>query len=121
VLRLEYRSKLLNPKWAAAMVAQGSGGAYEVSTRMTALLGWGATTGYADAFAWDQAAETYVLDPDMAAQLRKANPQAFNNVLRRCLEAAGRGLWKPDPQVLAALQEQYEDLDAELEGVTLAK
>eukprot|EP00955_Chlamydomonas_euryale_P106235 365691-Chlamydomonas_euryale.AAC.5 len=30
VLRLEYRSKLLNPRWAEAMVAQGSGGAYEV-------------------------------------------------------------------------------------------
>lgn len=38
VLRLEYRSKLLNPRWAAAMAAQGSGGAYEISTRMTALL-----------------------------------------------------------------------------------
>jgi cobalamin biosynthesis Mg chelatase CobN len=54
VLRLEYRSKLLNPKWAQAMAAQGSGGAYEISSRMTALLGWGGTTGYADAFAWDQ-------------------------------------------------------------------
>ena len=29
-LRLEYRSKLLNPAWANAMVAQGAGGAYEV-------------------------------------------------------------------------------------------
>ena len=54
VLRLEYRSKLLNPKWAQAMAAQGSGGAYEISTRMTALLGWGGTVGYKDSFAWDQ-------------------------------------------------------------------
>ena len=30
VLRLEYRSKLLNPKWADEMVSQGSGGAFEV-------------------------------------------------------------------------------------------
>ncbi len=29
VLRLEYRSKLLNPKWRDAMLNQGSGGAYE--------------------------------------------------------------------------------------------
>ena len=43
VLRLEYRSKLLNPKWRDAMVDQGSGGAYEVSQRMTAMIGWGAT------------------------------------------------------------------------------
>lgn len=39
VLRLEYRSKLLNPKWAQAMAAQGSGGAYEISQRMTAAVG----------------------------------------------------------------------------------
>lgn len=37
-LRMEYRSKLLNPKWAQAMAAQGSGGAYEISQRMTALV-----------------------------------------------------------------------------------
>lgn len=39
VLRLEYRSKLLNPKWAQAMASQGSGGAYEISTHMMVLLG----------------------------------------------------------------------------------
>ncbi|MCJ8283578.1 MAG: cobaltochelatase subunit CobN [Rivularia sp. ALOHA_DT_140] len=37
LLRIEYRTKLLNPKWAEAMVNQGSGGAFEVSQRMTAL------------------------------------------------------------------------------------
>jgi magnesium chelatase subunit H len=31
VLRLEYRSKLLNPKWRDSMLSQGSGGAYEIS------------------------------------------------------------------------------------------
>ena len=38
VLRIEYRSKLLNPKWRDAMLEQGSGGAYEVSQRMTAMV-----------------------------------------------------------------------------------
>ena len=47
-LRLEYRSKLLNPKWAEAMVAQGAGGAYEISGRMTAMIGWAATTDFAE-------------------------------------------------------------------------
>lgn len=40
---MEYRSKFLNPKWTAAMLEQGSGGAYEVSQRMTAMVGWAAT------------------------------------------------------------------------------
>ncbi|RMZ54985.1 hypothetical protein APUTEX25_000502, partial [Auxenochlorella protothecoides] len=117
VLRLEYRSKLLNPRWAQAMAAQGSGGAFEISQRMTALLGWGATTRFAPGWAWDQAAETYALDPDMADRLREANPEAFRNLLRRCLEAAGRGLWTPGEGVLEGLQQLDADMDAELEGL----
>jgi magnesium chelatase subunit H len=48
LLRLEYRTKLLNPKWAEAMANQGSGGAYEISQRMTALIGWGGTADFTD-------------------------------------------------------------------------
>ena len=36
---LVHRTKLLNPRWAEAMAAQGSGGAYEISQRMTAMVG----------------------------------------------------------------------------------
>ncbi|KAL4859226.1 Acyl-coenzyme A oxidase [Chlorella vulgaris] len=117
VLRLEYRSKLLNPKWAQAMAAQGSGGAFEISQRMTAMVGWGATTDFREDWTWDQAAETYVFDAEMAAKLRKSNPQAFGNVLRRMLEAAGRGMWNADAETLARLQKLYAEMDDELEGV----
>ena len=74
VLRLEYRSKLLNPKWRDAMIAQGSGGAYEVSQRMTAMVGWAATTDV-DNFVFDEAAERYALDEDVAKSCRKATPK----------------------------------------------
>ncbi len=84
---------------------------------MTALVGWGATVEFTDGWAWDQAAATYALDPQMAAKLRTANPQAFANVLKRCLEAAGRGMWSPSEQVLQQLREMYADMDDELEGV----
>jgi hypothetical protein len=60
---------------AQAMAAQGSGGAYEISQRMTAMLGWGATVDFKEDWTWDQAAETYALDPAMAETLRKNNPQ----------------------------------------------
>lgn len=36
------------------MAAQGSGGAYEISQRMTALVGWGATTDFREGWVWDQ-------------------------------------------------------------------
>ena len=118
VLRMEYRSKLLNPKWAESMVAMGSGGAYEVSTRMTAAVGWGGTTGFAEDWVYDQADEVYVQDEQMAARLRKSNPSAFRNVVGRLIEAAARGMWDADPNRLNELKALYSDVEDELEGVT---
>jgi magnesium chelatase subunit H len=110
VLRLEYRSKLLNPKWRDAMLKQGSGGAYEISQRMTAMIGWSATA-QVDNFVYDQAAERYALDEEVAKQLQRSNPEAFKNVVRRLLEAAGRGMWSTDDGTLDKLKELYSDAD----------
>ena len=57
------------------MADQGSGGAFEISQRMTAMVGWGATARFQEDWVFDQAAETYALDPAMAEKLRKNNPQ----------------------------------------------
>jgi magnesium chelatase subunit H len=119
LLRMEYRTKLLNPKWADAMVAQGSGGAYEVSQRMTALIGWGGTTDFQEGWVYDQAAETYALDPEMAHRLRNANPEAFRNIVGRMLEAHGRGFWHPDEEKLEQLRQLYDLTDEALEGVSV--
>lgn len=117
VLRLEYRSKLLNPKWAEAMAANGSGGAFEISQRMTAMLGWGATVDYKENWTWEQAAQTYAFDEEMASKLRESNPQAFANVVRRMIEAAGRGMWSPSESDLERLKSLYSEMDEQLEGV----
>ena len=117
LLRLEYRTKLLNPKWANAMVNQGSGGAYEISQRMTALIGWGGTADFTDGWVYDQAADTYALDEEMAKKLRQANPEAFRNIVGRMLEANGRGFWLPDADKLQQLRELYELTDEKIEGV----
>ena len=118
LLRLEYRSKLLNPRWADKMVAQGSGGVHEVSQRMNALLGWGAVAEYSDSFVFEQAADRYALDEKMAALMRQHNPQAFRNVVARLLEAAGRNIWKnADEARLEKLRALYTDIDAQIEGV----
>ncbi|MEH2415607.1 magnesium chelatase subunit H [Nostoc sp.] len=119
LLRMEYRTKLLNPKWAQAMANQGSGGAFEISQRMTALIGWGGTADFTDDWVYDQAADTYALDAEMADKLRKANPEAFRNILGRMLEAYGRGFWEADGDKLDKLRQLYELTDEELEGVTV--
>ena len=119
LLRMEYRTKLLNPKWAEAMAEQGSGGAYEISQRMTALIGWGGTVNFKDDWVYDQAVDTYALDAEMAAKLREANPEAFRNIVARAIEAQGRGLWNADEDKLEKLRELYESTEDELEGVTV--
>ena len=61
------------------MARQGAGGAYEISTRFTAMVGWGAVA-RVDDYVFAGAAERYALDHAMAATLRKNNPEAFKNV-----------------------------------------
>ncbi len=112
LLRMKYRTKLLNPKWAEAMVI-------EVSQRMTALIGWGGTADFTDKWVYEQAADTYALDAQMAEKLRKANPEAFKNIVGRMLEAHGRGFWDVSDEKLQKLREMYELTDEELEGVTV--
>ena len=119
ILRMEYRTKLLNPKWAKAMADQGSGGAYEISQRMTALIGWGGTTDFTDDWVYEQTADTYALDEEMAEKLRKANPEAFRNIIGRMLEANGRGFWQADEDKLNKLRDLYDLTDEELEGVVV--
>lgn len=118
VLRMEYRTKLLNPKWAKSMANQGSGGAYEISQRMTALIGWGGTVNFQDSWVYDQASQTYALDPEMAKTLREANPEAFRNIVGRMLEAHGRGFWQPEEEKLEKLRRLYDLTEDEIEGVT---
>lgn len=110
VLRVEYRTKLLNPKWRDAMVKQGSGGAYEISQRLTAMIGWAATS-EVDNFVFDQAAERYALDDSIATTLQRSNPEAFKNIVRRLLEAEGRGMWDTDETTVNRLRDIYMDAD----------
>ncbi len=119
LLRLEYRTKLLNPKWAKAMADRGSGGAYEISQRMTALIGWGGTANFTDDWVYDQAADTYILDAEMAQKLKEANPEAFRNIVGRAIEASGRGYWDADEDKLEKLRELYSQTEEDIEGVAV--
>lgn len=53
----------------------------------------------------------------MAARLREKNPEAFRNMIKRMLEATGRGFWSPSKEVLSRLQDLFDDVEDEIEGV----
>ncbi|MEI6692585.1 MAG: magnesium chelatase subunit H [Chlorobium sp.] len=117
-LRIEYRSKLLNPKWFEGMLKHGHSGAGEISNRVTYMLGWDAVTKSVDDWVYKKTAETYALDPEMRERLATLNPQAIKNIVGRMLEAHGRGMWKADQDMINELQEIYADLEDRLEGLT---
>ena len=98
------------------MIDQGSGGTCEVSQRMTAMVGWAAIASVYN-FVFNEAAERYALDEDIARKLQKSNPEAFKNVVRRLLEANGRGMWETDNDTLDKLRELYSDADDMIEQV----
>lgn len=116
-LRIEYRSKLLNPKWFEGMLMHGHSGASEISNRVTYMLGWDAVTKSVDDWVYKKTAETYALDPEMRERLAKVNPQAIKNIVGRMLEAHGRGMWKADQDTIEELQDIYADLEDRLEGM----
>lgn len=118
VLRVEYRTKLLNPKWYEGMLRHGHNGAAEIANRFTYMLGWSATTGAVDSWVYDRAAETFVLDDELRGRLEAANPAATRNAVGRLLEANSRGIWQTDAETLDRLRELYADLEDRLEGVT---
>jgi magnesium chelatase subunit H len=117
VLRVEYRTKLLNPKWYEGMLKHGHNGAAEIAHRFTYMLGWSATTDAVDNWVYDKAAETFILDDAMRARLEAANPEAVRNAIGRLLEASSRGLWQANEDTLDRLRELHADLEDQLEGV----
>jgi magnesium chelatase subunit H len=116
VLRMEYRTKLLNPRWYEGMLEHGNSGAAEISNRFTYMLGWDAVTSAVDDWVWNDAAQTFALDDTMRERLQKLNPGAMKNIAGRLLEANGRGLWKSDEDTIARLKSIYEDCTDRLEG-----
>lgn len=80
-------------------------------------VGWAATADV-DNFVFDQAADRYALDEEVARKLQKSNPEAFKNVVRRLLEAAGRGMWSTDDETLDKLRDLYSDADDLIEKGT---
>lgn len=118
VLRMEYRSKLLNPKWSDAMLKQGAGGVYEISGRMTSLIGWAGTSGFKEQWVFDGAAERYVMDENVRKRMLEMNPEAYRNVVKRMMEAHGRGFWKPNKSTMERLQDLFSDADDAIENST---
>jgi len=109
------RSKILNPQWIEGMKEHGYKGLGDISKKIGRLYGWEATTGEVDDWIFDDVARTYILDEEMRKQFEEKNPWALEEIGRRLLEAAERGLWNADEQVLNDLKDNYLEIESWIE------
>jgi magnesium chelatase subunit H len=116
-IRLETRTKTLNPKWFEGMLRHGFSGVAEIEHHVTNTFGWSATADAVDDWVYSEVATTYVLDEAMLERLRALNPHSARTLVGRLLEAAGRGYWSADKAILDRLQDVFAGLEDELEGV----
>ncbi|MCP9823879.1 magnesium chelatase subunit H [Synechococcus sp. EJ6-Ellesmere] len=117
-IRLDSRTKLLNPKWYEGMLNSGYEGVREVAKRLNFTLGWSATSGAVDNFVYEEANDTFINDAEMRKRLMELNPHSFRRIVGTLLEVNGRGYWETSEENIAQLQEIYQEIEDRIEGVT---
>jgi magnesium chelatase subunit H len=116
-VRLESRSKTLNPKWYEGMLKHGFRGVAEIENHVANTFGWSATADAVDPWIYTEISKTFLLDPIMFQRLLELNPHSVRSLTNRLLEAHNRGYWNPDEAVLESLREIVANLEGQFEGV----
>ncbi|OKH44736.1 magnesium chelatase subunit H [Calothrix sp. HK-06] len=116
-VRLDSRTKLLNPKWYEGMLAHGYEGVRELSKRLVNTVGWSATSGAVDNWIYEDANETFMKDKEMQERLLNMNPNSFRKMVTTLLEANGRGYWETSEENLERLRELYQEVENRIEGI----
>ena len=110
--------KILNPQWIESNMASGYGGATAMMGAVQKLYGWQITTKDVDGRVFDGVVERYVKDERVREFLMRSNPYALEDLERRMLELDSRGLWEADPDALAALKDDYLQLEGDMEDIS---
>jgi magnesium chelatase subunit H len=116
-VRLETRTKTLNPKWYEGMLQHGFRGVAEIENHVSNTFGWSATADAVDDWIYDEVANTFLFDESMLERLRDLNPHSAHALAQRLLEANGRGYWDANTEALAKLRDISRSLEDQLEGV----
>jgi len=116
-VRLDARTKLLNPKFYEGMLKSGYEGTREITKRLRNTMGWSATAGAVDNFVYEDANEVFIADEEMQKRLLETNPNAFRDMVTTFLEANGRGYWETSEENLDRLRQLYAEVDDKIEGL----
>ncbi|MER3433207.1 MAG: magnesium chelatase subunit H [Leptolyngbya sp. ERB_1_1] len=116
-VRLDARTKMLNPKWYEGMLSHGYEGVRELSKRLVNTMGWSATANAVDNWVYEDTNTTFFKDEEMCKRLLDLNPNSFRKMVTTLLEANGRGYWETSEENLDRLRELYQEVEDRIEGV----
>ena len=116
-VRLDARTKLLNPKWYEGMLSHGYEGVRELSKRLVNTSGWSATAGAVDNWVYEETNDTFIKDEEMCKRLMDLNPNSFRKIVSTLLEVNGRGYWETSTENLDKLRDLYQEVEDRIEGV----
>ncbi|MDB9312495.1 magnesium chelatase subunit H [Spirulina sp. CS-785/01] len=116
-VRLDARTKMLNPKWYEGMLSHGYEGVRELSKRLVNTMGWSATAGAVDNWVYEDTNDTFIKDEEMCKRLMDMNPNSFRKMVSTLLEVNGRGYWETSEENLDRLRELYMEVEDRIEGV----
>lgn len=116
-VRLDARTKLLNPKWYEGMLSHGYEGVRELSKRLVNTMGWSATAGAVDNWIYEDTNATFIQDEQMRQRLLNLNPHSFRKIVGTLLEVNGRGYWETSESNLQLLRELYQEVEDRIEGI----
>jgi magnesium chelatase subunit H len=116
-VRLDARTKLLNPKWYEGMLSHGYEGVRELSKRLVNTMGWSATAGAVDNWIYEDVNTTFIQDEEMQKRLMNLNPHSFRKIVSTLLEVNGRGYWETSESNLEKLRELYQEVEDRIEGI----
>jgi len=116
-VRLDARTKMLNPKWYEGMLSHGYEGVRELSKRLVNTMGWSATAGAVDNWVYEDVNTTFIEDPEMCKRLMNLNPNSFRKMVGTLLEVNGRGYWETSETNLDRLRELYQEVEDRIEGI----
>ncbi|WP_346293576.1 magnesium chelatase subunit H [Sphaerothrix gracilis] len=116
-VRLDARTKLLNPKWYEGMLSHGYEGVRELSKRLVNTMGWSATADAVDNWVYEDTNATFIQDAEMCKRLMDLNPNSFRRMVSTLLEVNGRGYWETSDENIERLQELYQEVEDRIEGI----
>nr|WP_269848667.1 cobaltochelatase subunit CobN [Methanosarcina horonobensis] len=113
-LSKDLRARYFNEKWIEGMQNSGYSGGSMMSEFVDNLFGWEVSDpDLVDDTVWQQVYETYINDASMKEWFQQNNPDAYQSISARMLEAVRHDYWTPSEDVLESLATAYEESVAE--------